>query len=429
MVELICFALKRRFKNRATYLLNFLLFIGLGLAVFSDQLIDFFAPHLFDDQKVVLVDFNEELANAFLQSEIDGYTFSLFEEGDSIDTLLQKEDGIIILRASEEISAISLYPINQTVALSLQAVVNQTIQMMNLSTLFETSEQLQQFMEGYTLKFEPRIQEIDLSDEKSQLIFMLITSIYFTMLSSSTSVGNEVIYEKATKQLELILTSVQAKDHFFSKMVVGWLAILCQGGLLVFMVIFWLFVRQQMDQGMGLIALMKNLGFIQGEVVNFAQLFSFLRLETQTLSILCFVSLFLAIGIFFTQMVIVIFSSFIASMEEAGNIQAPIYLIFLAIYYFTLSVNTPYQLSQGIGFILSFFPFFSMLFMPCRLLSQQVAIFEILLSLAISLVAIYVILKKGCWLYQQGVLDYTSKGFIQIIKTAIKLGKEKDENC
>ena len=70
-----------------------------------------------------------------------------------------------------------------------------------------------------------------------------------------------------------------------------------------------------------------------------------------------------------------------------------------------------------------------MLFMPCRLLSQQVAIFEILLSLAISLVAIYVILKKGCWLYQQGVLDYTSKGFIQIIKTAIKLGKEKDENC
>ena len=358
MVELICFALKRRFKNRATYLLNFLLFIGLGLAVFSDQLIDFFAPHLFDDQKVILVDFNEELANAFLQSEIDGYVFTLFEEGDSIDTLLQKEDGIIILKANEEISAISLYPINQTVALSLQAVVNQTIQMMNLSTLFETSEQLQQFMEGYTLKFEPRIQEIDLSDEKSQLIFMLITSIYFTMLSSSTSVGNEVIYEKATKQLELILTSVQAKDHFFSKMVVGWLAILCQGGLLVFMGIFWLFVRQQMDQGMGLIALMKNLGFIQGEVVNFAQLFSFLRLETQTLSILCFISLFLAIGIFFTQMVIVIFSSFIASMEEAGNIQAPIYLIFLAIYYFTLSVNTPYQLSQGIGFILSFFPFF-----------------------------------------------------------------------
>ena len=84
MVELICFALKRRFKNRATYLLNFLLFIGLGLAVFSDQLIDFFAPHLFDDQKVILVDFNEELANAFLQSEIDGYTFSLFEEGNSI---------------------------------------------------------------------------------------------------------------------------------------------------------------------------------------------------------------------------------------------------------------------------------------------------------------------------------------------------------
>lgn len=429
MVELVCFALKRRFKNRATYLLNFLLFVGLGLAVFSDQLIDLFAPNLLADQKVVLVDFNEELANAFLLSDIKGYEFALMEEGESIDSIFQKEEGIIVLQAAEEISVISLYPLNQSVALSLQTVVNQTIQMMNLSTLFETADELQQFMEGYTLQFTPKHEEIDLSDEKSHLIFMLVTSIYFTMLSSSTSVGNEVIYEKATKQLELILTSVQAKDHFFSKMFVGWLGILCQGGLLMCMVIFWLFIRQQVDQGMGLIALIKGLGFLQGDVATFTELFSFLRLETQTLSILCFVGLFLAIGIFFTQMVIVIFSSFIASMEEAGNIQAPIYLIFLAIYYFTLSVNTPYQLSQGIGFILSFFPFFSMLFMPCRLLSQQVAVFEILLSLTISIAAIYIIIKKGCWLYQQGVLDYTSKGFIQIIRTAIKLGKEKDENC
>ena len=36
---------------------------------------------------------------------------------------------------------------------------------------------------------------------------------------------NEVIYEKSTKTLELILTSVSAKAHFLSKMVVGWLAI------------------------------------------------------------------------------------------------------------------------------------------------------------------------------------------------------------
>lgn len=43
---------------------------------------------------------------------------------------------------------------------------------------------------------------------------MVVTGIYFMMLSFATTVANEVVYEKATKTLELILTSVSARTHF-----------------------------------------------------------------------------------------------------------------------------------------------------------------------------------------------------------------------
>lgn len=94
-------------------------------------------------------------------------------------------------------------------------------------------------------------------------------------------------------------------------------------------------------------------------------------------------------------MILVILSSFIANVEEAGNIQAPFYLILMGVYYFALSVNTPYQMSEGIGFILSFLPFFSMLFMPCRLLIQNVSMFELMLSYMIPFSAIFFVVKKG----------------------------------
>ena len=118
-------------------------------------------------------------------------------------------------------------------------------------------------------------------------------------------------------------------------------------------------------------------------------------------------------------------SSFIANVEEAGNIQAPFYLILMGVYYFALSVNTPYQMSEGIGFILSFLPFFSMLFMPCRLLIQNVSMFELMLSYMISFSAIFFVVKKGSAVYQRGVLDYSSKGALGAVSYTHLISSQK----
>ena len=122
-------------------------------------------------------------------------------------------------------------------------------------------------------------------------------------------------------------------------------------------------------------------------------------------------------GVFLVQLVMVIVSSFVSSIEEAGNIQAPFYLVLLGFYYVTLALNNVHDLNEGIGFYLSFLPFFSMLLMPCRLLIGKVSFIQLLFSLTTSIVLILYILYKGIPIYERGVLDYSCKGFIQVLQS------------
>ena len=135
------------------------------------------------------------------------------------------------------------------------------------------------------------------------------------------------------------------------------------------------------------------------------------------------VFLFLIIGILTLQMIMVVLSSFIVNIEEAGNVQGPLYMVLIAVYYFAISVNTPYHMSEGIGYILSFFPFLNMLFMPCRLLIQNVSILELSLSGLLSITFMYLVITKGAKIYQRGVLDYTSRDFIGVLKKTFESEK------
>ena len=84
-------------------------------------------------------------------------------------------------------------------------------------------------------------------------------------------------------------------------------------------------------------------------------------------------------------------------------------------------------MSEGIGFILSFFPFLNMLFMPCRLLIQNVSFIELSLSALISCIFMALILSKGPLIYQRGVLDYTSKGFLGVMKKTLKRSEDHEK--
>ena len=131
----------------------------------------------------------------------------------------------------------------------------------SVKSLEENSENIElllQYNQDVIIENNVFDKQTDLSAEKQNLIFVFVTGIYFMMISFVSTVASEVVHEKATKTLELILTSVDAKIHFIAKVLVGWFVILIQSILTLSYLIFALCIRNIYDQGTGLVNFAKK---------------------------------------------------------------------------------------------------------------------------------------------------------------------------
>lgn len=243
MKELVKFSLKRRFWNSAAILLNVLLCLVVCGVLFADKLIELVNPSLLDVQRIYL-NVDEKIENALLNVE-SGLDFIV--DNRSSEEILDKDSKAYVLYYEEGYKLASQYEVPQEMMALVESLVGDVHRNLMLSESLSI-EEMEAMNQSYMIENVVEYESIQMNSDKQNLIFMVITSIYFTMLSFSTSVANEVIYEKSTRQLELILTSVSAKTHFLSKMAVGWLAILIQAFLLGSYIIAGGFLRILFDE-------------------------------------------------------------------------------------------------------------------------------------------------------------------------------------
>ncbi|MEF9962502.1 MAG: ABC transporter permease [Erysipelotrichaceae bacterium] len=418
MRELVTFSLRRRFLNKAQITLNIIMFVVIGCVFFADGIIDLVNPDLLDAPIIYLKNMDHYTQDKLLHGKQEGFSFRVWKQ-QKVESTKQ-----YILEFDNGYKLHSQYPMDE---LSVQSISGLLTSIHQFAIQEESGKDNPILMEySANLKVVNMVKEkdFDVSSEKQKLVFMVITGIYFMMLSFASSAATEVVYEKSTKTLELILTSVSANVHFLSKMIVGWLVIIFQCIFTLSYVFFWFVLRNIKDEGLGLLAAVDKLKIFPIKGKTFHMVLSNINLEAEFVINIITIFLFLFVGILFIQLILVILSSFISNMEEAGNVQGPFYLILLGVYYLTLSLNTPYQMQEGLGFILSFLPFFSMLFMPCRLLLCEIGWSEILLSFTIAVSAVVLVIKTGGPLYQKGVLDYSNKGLFNILKSIKRSSKK-----
>lgn len=419
MKELVSFSLRRRFFNGTTILLNVLLCIVACGVLFADKVLEVVNPSLFDDQRIYL-NLDDVVEETLMNLDTEGVEFIVDDR--EYKVLIEEDPKAYVLYFDDGYKVASYYSIDENLVEILRSMMQRVHETLTLASTL-TIEEFEILNQELDLKNVVIQENVSMGSQKQNLVFMIITAIYFTMLSFSTSVANEVIYEKSTRQLELILTSVSAKSHFLSKMMVGWLGILIQASCIAVYVLFAGIMRHLYDGGKGFIKVINYLELYTIEQDTIIEFLKSINFNFDFIMKMGCVFLFLMIGILTLQMIMVVLSSFIVNIEEAGNVQGPFYMLLMAVYYFTMTVNTPYHMSEGIGYIFSFFPFLNMLFMPCRLLIQNVSILELSLSGLLSMTFMYVVVTKGAKIYQRGVLDYTSRGIIGVIKKAIESEK------
>ena len=238
------------------------------------------------------------------------------------------------------------------------------------------------------------------------LPFFMLTMFLVQMI------GAEINEEKTTRGMEIIISNVSPRVHFFSKLIASNLFVLIQGALLFVDVVVALVIRIFIGGG--------SLSNIAGDVdissiikslseTGFMNNLVYIIPITLILMILTFIAYSLVAGIL---------ASMTTNMEDYQQVQTPIIIISLVGYY--LSMMAAMFDGSIIIRILSYVPFISALLAPALLVLGQIGIIDILIALVILIGTIYILFKYGLRIYKVGILNYSSNGLWKKMFKAVK---------
>lgn len=389
MKTLLKFSFKRRFLNKMTLFLQIMFIVVITLMFYFDKVSDLF--NLEFNQPIPIY-IEPSLRKLIInESEWESKGFILSTNKDSI-TISKHKD---------------VYTISLVEDMFTQSKIYELL-LDNHQKRKETSSNpsVYKWLEDYQ-KIEVNFLEYKQEENqfKHQLIILFLTSIYFMLLNFIAVNSNEIIMEKTSHMIPIILTHVKIRTHFISKLIIGFSSVLFQILSSLGVVGLIAYSRYQLDRGEGLIKFLVKFLPFKLDSLSLDDIFNLLDLSWNDFNQVVLGLVFILLGIFIIQILILILSSKVKTMEEAASIQGPFYLILLIIYYLALSLNTTQSLSSGFGYILSFIPIFSMLIMPMRLLTQHVMSIEIMTSILFSFALISLIFILMYPLYKKGIRE------------------------
>ena len=375
--------MKRRFKNKMTFFLIVVLLIVFGFVGFCDVLIEGMKPDLFDPLEISL---------NVRQPDLFQITDDFIVSKQSLVQINEVDDGYDIVS-------------HQDLSVEQELVLNMAIE--NYHQQVYESQFDQDLLAQYLNPNITLTLEKENTSRNHDLLFVFITTIYFMMIGFAALIAQEIVAEKTTNILELIGISISLKTHYYSKIIIGWLSVFLQVLVGLILASFVVVIRYLFDNGKGLISFLKKLQLIQIEQTSISELLEYVSNHQEMIVLLLISCVFLFVGILFIQMTLVLLTTKVQTIEEAGSIQSPFYIVLLVMYYVCMFLNNEASMTKGMGKLFSYVPVLSMIFMPSRILIYSPSNFEVIMSLVLSLVALAVLIKWGEKRYVSSVLDFS----------------------
>lgn len=234
------------------------------------------------------------------------------------------------------------------------------------------------------------------------LPFFMLTIFLIQMI------GAEVNDEKATKGMEIIISNVSPKTHFFSKIIAGNLFVIIQGALLLMYALVGLLFRKIIG-GESIINNIEIDSLSSIITTDFISKLYYIVPLTLILMLITFVAYSLLAGIL---------ASMTTNSEDFGQLETPIIVISLIGYYLAMMAGV----FKGALFIriLSYVPLISAILAPSLLVLGQIGIIDVIISIVITLIFNYILIKYGLKIYKVGILNYSSKDLWKKMFKALK---------
>ena len=429
---LIKMSLDKKIKTKWFIVANVIFFIALAGLVNIDNVVKFFGGDFEETTHIMVLDevgvydtFSATYKNAskyienLSNTKIEKYTKTkkdgekeVEEDNDKILLVLDKDKNNYL--------KVDLISYNGVDALTETAITS-TLNEVKGSLVLNKYNVSPKLLEELNTKVDVNKVRLDKKDtdkyteQITGVVFPLIILPFF-MLSMFLvgMIGAEVNEEKTSKSMEIIISNVSPKIHFFSKVIAGNLFVLIQGLLLVFYALVGLVIRMLIS-GPNLLNTIPSEAKEMVNVITQSGIMSKIGIilpTTLILMILTFVGYSLLAGIL---------ASMTTNQEDYQQLQTPIVIISLVGYYMSMMASV----FEGSIFIkvASYVPFISALLSPVLLFLGQITYIDVLISLGLMILVIWLLIKYGLRIYKVGILNYSSSN---LWKKMFKAVKNKD---
>lgn len=420
---LVNMSLRRKIKTKWFVLAN-VIFALLIVGLFNvDTIINAFGGDFDDAQKVYVVDNSNEKYKTFdiLKKQSEEYKSMTNNSDEAFDFKRTKKDAkeiieddkdawvLVIDNDSENVIRAKLVSegyASATEYAQITMIMNNVKSTLALAESNISASELAKISDPIELDREILDENKKSEAESTQMImstvFPLVILPFFALtIFLVQMVGAEVNDEKTTRGMEIIISNVSPKVHFFSKVIASNLFVLIQGALLIAYAAIGIGIRTYSGSNNILGATSFDISSLLDGIVSSdvtAQLGYVIPLAL-VLMILTFIGYALLAGIL---------ASMTTNTEDFQQLQMPIVILSLVGYYLAMMAGV----FEGSLFIkiFAFVPFISAILAPSLLILGQMGIFEFVIAIILMILTNYILIKYGLRIYKVGILNYSSKG-------------------
>ena len=421
---LIGISLKKKVKSKWFLIANIVIALLVVGIINIDSIITAFGGDFNKKTPIYVVDETSAIKDTFIQN-LDYYEKNLYSDGSSFEIQDDKDlskDEIVELIKNEKNDAvlIHLYYDNEDMKaemISLSTIdtydyqlivsaLNTTTSMYMLSSIGLTEDQYKKITMGVEVDRIILDDTINSEDENMEMIMTtvfpaLILPFFMLTIFLIQFIGTEINDEKSTRSMEIIISNVSPKIHFAAKIISNNLFILGQ----VVLVFIYAIIGFKVRNIVGGNTITNGIG---AEVSNILNTLKTGVLADKLIPIIIFTIILMILTFIAYSLIAGVLASMTTNAEDYQHVQTPLVFILLIGYYLSIMAGV-FDGSMLIK-VLSFFPLISAILSPSLLILGQIGIIEVLLSIGIMIIFIFLLVRYGMRIYKVGILNYSSTG-------------------
>lgn len=421
-------SLEKKIKSKTFIIVNILLFIVLAALMNIDKIVLFFGGNFDKQNNIMIVDNTNKTYEIFkntMEKEetiIDTglkYKITKIDDEKKARKKVKKDEDIVIVINEDDDNIIKTTMITYGyINSNLYQLINSSITIAKQNLAMEevgiSPDDLNKISKSVEIKREYVEKNKSEEEEKNEFVMGVVTPIvilpFFMLITLVVQmVGAEINEEKSTRSMEIIISNVSTKVHFFSKILASNLFIVMQCLLLGVYSLIGMLLRGG-----------KSLESIQN-IDAISQVTSGMDINgilNSVISDIPMVIILMIITLFGYSLIAGILASMTTNMEDFQQLQTPIFVVSLVGFYLAI-MNSMFDGALFIR-ILSYVPFISAILSPSLLVTGVIGFKDILLSILLMVVVIYLLIKYGLKIYKEGILNYSSNKLWKKMLKALK---------